>query len=160
MKMIKRHKGLAFVCLLAIILVAILAVIFSRMFFNKNKSEYGDRLNGIVNISTSTLDGVKAKISDNENVLGVKIRTQGKIIYTIITLNDKVSKDKAKEYASTSLSYYDDDVLGCYDFEYILTQELDLGENEEDTSYIIVGQKTPDNEKISWTKNQVTYEKE
>ena len=153
MKMIKRHKGLAFVCFLALILVVILAVICSRMFFNKNKSEYGDRLNGIVEVSNSTLADVKSKISDNEDVLSVTIRTQGKIIYTTITFGDKTKKDKAKEIASTSLTYYDEDVLNCYDFEYILTQKIELGEDEEDTSFTIVGQKAPDNEKISWTKN-------
>lgn len=153
MKIIKRHKGLAFVCFLALILVAILAVICSRMFFNKDKSEYGDRLNGIVNISKSTLDEVKNKISENENVLNVTIRTQGKIIYTTITFDDKIKKDKAKEIATTSLTYYDKEVLECYDFEYILTQKIELKEDEEDTSFTIVGQKAPDKEKISWTKN-------
>ena len=155
MKIIKRHKGLAFVCLLTLILVVILAIICSRMFFNKDKSEYGDRLNGIVNISDSTLTEIKTKISETDGVLSVNVRTQGKIIYTTITFNDKVKKDKAKEIATTSLTYYDEDVLGCYDFEYILTQKLELKEDEEDTSYTVVGQKSPDNEKISWTKNQV-----
>ena len=123
------------------------------MCFNKDKSEYGDRLNGIVNISDSTLTEIKAKISEVDGVLSVNVRTQGKIIYTTITFNDKVKKDKAKEIATTSLTYYDEDVLGCYDFEYILTQKLELKEDEEDTSYTVVGQKGPDNEKISWTKN-------
>ena len=153
MKIIKRHKGLAFVCLLTLILVVILAIICSRMFFNKDKSEYGDRLNGIVNISDSTLTEIKAKISEVDGVLSVNVRTQGKIIYTTITFNDKVKKDKAKEIATTSLTYYDEDVLGCYDFEYILTQKLELKEDEEDTSYTEEKKKGPDNEKISWTKN-------
>jgi len=153
MKIIKRHKGLAFVCLLTIILVMILFVIFSRMFFSKDKSEYGDRLNGIVNISKSTLEEVKAKILENDGVIGVTVRTQGKIIYTTITFDDKTKKDKAKEIATASISYYDDTVIGCYDLEYILTQKLELKEDEEDTSFTIVGQKTPDNDKISWTKN-------
>ena len=153
MKLIKRHIGLVFVCLLTLVLVGVLFLIFSNMFFSKDKSEYGDRLNGIVEISKSTIDDVKAKISGNENVLDVSIRTQGKIIYTTITFNDKMKKDSAKELASTSVSYYDKEVIDCYDFEFILTQKVELKEDEEDTSFTIVGQKHPDNDKISWTKN-------
>ena len=153
MKLIKRHKGLAFVCLLTLILLAILFIIFSRMFFSKNKSEYGDRLNSIVDISKNTLDEVKSKISEKEGVEKVTVRTQGKIIYTTIIFNDKTNKDKAKEIASTSLTYYSEEILDCYDFEYILSQNIELNEGEEDKSYTIVGQKTPDNDKISWTKN-------
>ena len=153
MKLIKRHKGLALVCLLTLILIVILFIIVSRMFFSKDKSEYGDRLNGIVDISKSTIEEIKSKISENEEVVNVKIRTQGKIIYTTITFNEKTKKDKAKEIASKSLEYYSEEVTGCYDFEYILTQKIEPKEGEEDPSFTIVGQKSPDNDKISWTKN-------
>lgn len=153
MKLIKRHKGLALVCFLTLILMVILFLIVSRMFFSKDKSEYGDRLNGLVDISKSTLKEVKSKISENEDVVDVTVRTQGKIIYTTITFKDTTKKDKAKEIATTSLTYYSEEVINCYDFEYILTQKVEVKEGEEDTSFTIAGQKSPDNEKISWTKN-------
>ena len=153
MKVIKRHKGLAFVCLLTIILIAILFVIFSRMLFSSGKSEYGDRLNGIVSVSNSTLEEVKNKISDNEEVVDVSIRIQGKIIYTVITYSDKMKKDKAKELANASVGYYDEKIINDYDFEYILTQKAVVKDGEEDTSFTIVGSKCPDNDKISWTRN-------
>ena len=127
MKLIKRHKGLAIICLLTLVLIVMLLVIFSKMFFSNNKSEYGDRLEGIVSVSSSTLEEVKGKIKDNDLVSSVTVRIQGKIIYTVITFSNEVKMDKAKEVATKSLTYYDEDVLKCYDFEFILTQE----ENEE-----------------------------
>ena len=153
MKLIKRHRGLAFVCLLTLILIAILFIIFSRMLFSSNKSEYGDRLNNIVNINKKTIEEAKTKISENEGVEKVTIRTQGKIIYTTIIFDEKTKKDKAKEIAATSLTYYSEDIIECYDFEYILSQNIEVKEGEEDKSFTIVGQKGPDNTKISWTKN-------
>ena len=67
------------------------------MFFSKDKSEYGDRLNGIVDISKSTIEEIKSKISESEEVVNVNIRTQGKIIYTTITFSEKPKKIRQKK---------------------------------------------------------------
>ena len=151
MKLIKRHKGLVVVCLLTIILFVILFIIFSGMIFSNGKSEYGDRLNGIVSIKESALNEVKEKISANEEVMAVSVRTQGKIVYTVITFSDKIKKDKAKEIATKSLEYYDEGVIKSYDFEFLLAQESN--DSEKNDLFIVAGTKSPDNDKVSWTKN-------
>ena len=38
------------------------------------------------------------------------------------------------------------------DFEYLLTQNKEVAEGEEDTSFTVAGTKHPDKENISWTK--------
>ena len=77
---------------------------------------------------------------------------QKKIIYITITYLDSVSKDKAKEIANNTYTYYGEEVIKDYDFEYFLTQKK-ADDAEEDTTYVIVGTKHPDNDYISWTKN-------
>ena len=156
MKLIKRHMGLAIISALTLILLIILFIIFSRMTFSNKKGEYGDRLNNIVKISESTIKEIKSKIIENEEVEKTTIRKQGKIIYTTITFSEKTTKDKAKEIASKSLEYFDEDVVACYDFEFILTQDPIIDENSEektDKAYTIAGNKSPNNENISWTRN-------
>ena len=153
MDIIKRHRGLAIVGGLTLVLLIVLFAIFSRMLFSTGKSEYGDRLNGIVKIPESELNSNKAKILENEQVIDAKIRTQGKIIYTTITVNASTNKDKAKEIASKTLEYYSDEVKECYDFEFLISQKVEVKEGEEDKSYAIAGTKHVNNEKISWTKN-------
>ncbi len=158
-KLIQRHKGLAIVGGLTLILLIIIFAIFARMFLS-NGDEYGDRLKNLVKIDNSTINEVKDAISEYEEVEEISIRTQGKIIYTTITYTETTKKDKAKEIASKTLEYYDEEVIKYYDFEYLLNQKIepteeddDSEEEPEDKSFYIAGTKHPDLEKISWTKN-------
>ena len=153
MELIKRHKGLALVGGLTLILVIILLIIFSRMIFSTGKTEYGDRLNNIVKINKKVLEDNKKELEELDEVKKATIRTQGKIIYTIMTVTDKTSKDKAKEIAKDTITKYDEKVIECYDFEFLITQEPILDKDGNDSAYTISGTKHPDNENISWTRN-------
>ncbi len=153
MELIKRHKGLALVGGLTIVLVVILLIIFSRMIFSTGKTKYGDRLNNIVKINKKVLEDNKKELEELDEVKKVTIRTQGKIIYTIMTVTDKTSKDKAKEIAKNTITKYDEKVIECYDFEFLITQEPILDKDGNDSAYTISGTKHPDNENISWTRN-------
>lgn len=153
MELIKRHKGLAIVGSLTLILLIIIFIISARMIFTSGNSEYGDRLNGIVKINKSVTDKVLSEIGELEEVEKITTRAQGKIIYTTITFTEATKKDKAKEIANKVLTYYDEEVINCYDFEFLLTQNIEVEEGKEDPSYTVAGTKHPDNEKISWTKN-------
>ena len=153
MKLIKRHKGLAIIGGLTLILLIVIFAIFSRMIFSTGKGEYGDRLKNIVNIPKDVTKKVLDETKEKEEVEDIKIRTQGKIVYTTIIFTENTSKDKAKEIAAKTLEYYDEDVIGCYDFEFFLTQKEKLDEEGNDKAYTIAGTKHPEKEKISWTKN-------
>ena len=153
MDLIKRHKGLAIVGGLSLILLLIIIIIFSRMIFSKNKSEYGDRLKNLVKIENKVFEEVKKDASKEAGVKKVTIRTQGKIVYTTITVDEKMPKDKAKEIAKKTLEKYSEKEIENYDFCFFITQEKVLDKEENDISYTISGTKIPDKEEISWTKN-------
>ena len=68
MEMIKRHKGLAIVGGLTLILLIIILIIFSRMLFSTGKNEYGDRLNNIVKIDKKIFDEVKKETEELNEV--------------------------------------------------------------------------------------------
>ena len=153
MKIIKRHKGLAVICLLTAILLIIIFAIFARMLFSTGKSEYGDRLNNVVDIPASTTNKVVDELENFDEVEEASVRIQGKIVYITITFTESTKKERAKEIATKSLEYYDDEIIECYDFEYLLTQNPILDNEDNDKSYTIAGTKHPDNNYISWTKN-------
>ncbi len=153
MNIIKRHKGLALIGGLSLILLIIILIIFSRMLFSKNKSEYGDRLNNLTKIEKKVLVEVEKETTDLEEVEKVTIRTQGKIVYTNITVTEKTTKDRAKEIAKKTLEKYSEKVLKEYDFCFFVTQKPILDKEGNDTSYTISGTKIPDKDYISWTKN-------
>lgn len=153
MELIKRHRGLAIVGGLSLILLIVMFAILARMLFSTGNSEYGDRLNGLVKIDSSETDKLKKEISSFEEVKSVDVRVQGKIIYINILYTDTTSKDRAKEIANKTLEYYSEEVKEYYDIGYILHQNKEVAEGEEDTSFVIAGTKHPENTEISYTNN-------
>lgn len=153
MKLLKRHKGLAIVGGLTLVLLIIIFAIFSRMIFSTGKGEYGDRLKGVKEISKEVTDKVISETKELDQVESIKVRTQGKIVYTTITFTANTNKDKAKEIATKTLEYYDEDTMANYDFEFLLTQVEQLDDDGKDKAYTIAGTKHPEKEKISWTRN-------
>lgn len=153
MEIIKRHKGLAIVGGLSLILLIVIFAIFARMLFSFGKTEYGDRLNGLVEVNPKETEKLITEIKDLEEVADIKVRFQGKIIYMTITYFENVNTDKAKEIANKTYQYYDKKVLDYYDFGYLLIQEKEVSKGEKDTSFKIAGTKHPDNDYISWTKS-------
>ena len=153
MNLIKRHKGLAIIGGLTLILLGVLFAIFSRMIFSTGKTEYGDRLKNIVELRQNVLDDVKSSLEEHEEVEKATLRIQGKIVYTVIRVTEATSKDRAKELAAETLGKYSQEVLDCYDFEFIVNQKEQLDEEGNDKSYTIAGTKHPNRENISWTAN-------
>lgn len=151
MNIIKRHKGLAIVGGLSLVLVIILIIIFAKMIFSTSSSEYGQRLDGIENIKDSTLKDIKSELEENELVSSVSIRIQGKIIYTVISFVEGTSNDKAKSLATSIVSMYDEEVLEDYDFSFLLKEDIN-SDDEDKTGFVIAGTKIPSEDMISWTK--------
>lgn len=154
MNVIKRHKSLAIVGSLTLILIIIMFAIFSKMIFSNGESEYGQRLNGIVKVDKNIIKETINELNELEEVEDAEIRVQGKIIYTTIIFKSGTKLDKAKEIANNTLSKYNERVVECYDFGYLLKENvIDNKETEEvETGFASAGTKHPDNDKISWTK--------
>lgn len=156
MNLIKRHKGLALICFLTLILIIIMFIIFAKMIFTTGNSIYGQRLNGLVKIETELTETIMKEVSELEEVENIDIRIQGKIVYTTITFKEGTKLNKAKEIAANTLPKYSDDIINYYDFGYFLKEnikEVETDEKENDkTGFVAAGTKHPDNANISWTK--------
>lgn len=154
MNLIKRHKGLAIIGTLTLILVIIMFIICARMIFLTGETEYGNRLEGLVKIDKSITKEIISETKELEQVEDISIRTQGKIVYTTITFKEGTELSKAKEIASNTLTKYSEEVIGYYDFGYFLTENIEKTEDEEEkTGFTAAGAKHPNNKEISWTKN-------
>ena len=153
MKLLKRHKGLAIVGGLTLILLIIIFAICSRMILSTGKGEYGDRLKGIKAISSDVTKKVVTELKEKDEVEDASVRIQGRIVYTTITFTAETGKDKAKEIAAKTLEYYDEETIATYDFEFLLTQVEQLDDEGNDKAYVVAGNKHPSKEKISWTRN-------
>ena len=152
MNLIKRHKGLAIIGTLSLILLVIIFIIVKDLFFNENKSAYGDRLNGLIKIDTKIKDKVIDELEELNEVEEVSSRIQGKIIYTTIKYKEGTKVAKAKEIANKVLSYYDEEIIAAYDFGFYLVENKKLEKSDDKKGFIIAGNKHPDNKNISWTE--------
>lgn len=155
MNVIKRHKGLAIVGGLTLILMIVMFAIFAKMIFSNGDSEYGQRLQGIAKVSKSTTNEIINEIKGQDGVENVKIRTQGKIIYTTITFKEGTNLDKAKEIANNTIAKYEEKILKDYDLGFFLKENVKDNEETDviETGFIVAGTKHPDNDNITWTKS-------
>lgn len=154
MNLIKRHKGLAIVGGLTLVLIIIMFAIFARMIFSTGETEYGQRLKGLVKVDKSVTNEVIEETKELEQVEDISIRIQGKIIYTTIIFKEGTDLNKAKEIANNTLSKYEEEIMDCYDFGYFLKENVAQNEEEEtQTGFTVAGTKHPDTDQISWTKS-------
>ena len=154
MNVIRRHKWLAIIGSLTLILIIVMFAIFAKMIFSNGDSEYGQRLNGLVKIEKNLTKEIISEIRELENVEDIEIRVQGKIIYTTIEFLAGTNLDVAKEVAQKTLAKYDEKITNYYDLGYFLKENVeDNKETEEiEKGFISAGTKHPDNDTISWTK--------
>ena len=157
MNIIKRHKGLAIIGGLTLILVIVMFAIFARVIFSTGKTEYGDRLNNIEKVGQKVTKEIIKVTKELEQVEDIKIRTQGKIIYTTIIFKEGTTLTKAKEIANETLSKYDEEILKDYDFGFFLKENVKEPDEEDKkeeikVGFVVAGTKHPDTKSISWTK--------
>ena len=155
MGLIKRHKGLAIVGGLTLILVIVMFAIFARMIFSTGDSEYGSRLKNLTKLNKSITNEIIEETKNLEEVEDITIRTQGKIVYTTIIFKEGTKIDRAKAIANDTLSKYTEDIIADYDFGYFLKENVKQSEEDETqkSGFVTAGTKHPDNKAISWTKN-------
>lgn len=149
MNIIKRHKNLAIVGGLTLILFIILFIICGRMIFLTGESEYGQRLNGLVKIEKTLTNEIIEEVKGKKEVEDINIRTQGKIVYTTIYYKKGTKVNTAKDIAAKTLEKYTEEIISCYDFAYFIKENTD---NEETKGFVLAGTKHPDTTGISWTK--------
>jgi len=149
----KKHKKLAIATIMALILLLIIVAFFVMLMMGGSSNKYGNRLEGIdeVKISKDELDTITLEIEDKGGVSDASVRIQGKIINVIITYNDDVGSGSAKEIAEETLSSFSEEALGFYNVQYFLTREVD---GEEDTPYVITGNKHPLVDDIGWVNGE------
>lgn len=152
MNLIRRHKNLAIVGSLTLILIIILFIISARMIFSTGETEYGQRLNGLVKIDSSVTESVITEAKENSSVEDIKVRTQGKIIYITIYYKKGTKIDKAKEIATKTLEKYSDEVIAYYDFSFFIKENIEDKEDGTPGGFVLSGAKHPINSTISWTK--------
>ena len=149
MKFIKKNKFTFFIILFFLILLVLLLQAKSLFFPNSGKANYGDRLDGLVEVSKDTLEQVNSTLKENEKVVNASSSTSGRIINVIITVQDSVSLTDAKAIGESIKDSFDESALSNYDIQVFVAKES-TAEND----FPIIGYKAKKNDSFSWTKDR------
>lgn len=146
MEFIKKNKILVSLLVIAIaFFAAIMIIIFSNLSIGNN--EYGNRLDNIEKypISDETINEIKTDISSYEKVTSVSYNLEGKLANFILTVDDSLEEETAKNYANKILENLSDDVKSYYDIQVLVDSD-----NKESEVYPIIGYKHKTTDMFVW----------
>lgn len=149
MKFIKKNKFTLFVIFFFLILFVLLLQAKNLFFPKSDDANYGDRLDGIVEVSKDSLSLVIDKLKENENVLEVTTSISGRIVNVIITVNDDLGIKEAKKIAESSKDSFSEEILKDYDIQLFVMKN-----SETENNFPIIGYKAKKNDHFTWTKDR------
>lgn len=149
MKLIKRNKFTFFIIIFFFILFALVFQLKALFFPETGDANYGDRLDGLVEIEKSTITEMENKIKENESVKEVNSKKNGRILSVIITVNDEVGLSAAKKIGESVKDNLTEENLANYDIQ-VFVKKVSEAEND----FPIIGYKAKNNDTFSWTKDR------
>ena len=156
-KFLKENKTLAVLFGIALICIIVSVILlFKYFYFGNGGSKYGDRLDGIVNVTDDRKNEITKSLNENDNVKDSSVIIMGKIIYIKMNV-ENISMDEAKNIALKSLDILSDDEKKSYDIQFTLKEEA----NENTEGFLIMGAKNVNGTNLVWTNtNYVTNSEE
>jgi hypothetical protein len=152
MNYIKKNRNMIILSSVIGITILLILYMFYMLFFRSNGSTmYGNRLEGIKDYPLTTEFSVmKENLLETEKVIKVTNNLKGKIINIMITVNDDITIDLAKELEVIVIESYTEDQKSFYDIQIYL-----ISNNEEQFGYPSIGYKHHTSEKVVWTNNDI-----
>ena len=149
-KFIKNNKLTVITFIICVIFVIIVFAVKLTFFPDEAKAIYGDRLDGIeeVEITSKQQDNIISKLEEKAEVKKAEVDIKGRIINTIITVNDDVEVNSAKALTTTITDTLEEDQRSYYDIQVFIKKDND------DAKYPIIGYKHQDKDSFSWSKDR------
>lgn len=148
-KLFKKNKFTFFIIIFFLIVFALLYPVKALFFPDGGAANYGDRLDGLKEITTQDLTSLEEEIKKETLVKEVKTDKKGRILNVILTLEKDVSLKNAKEIASTIKDYLKEEILNEYDIQVFMKKE-----EPEENNFPIIGYKSNEDAEFSFTKDR------
>jgi len=148
-KLFKKNKFTFFIIIFFLIVFALLYPVKELFFPDGGDANYGDRLDGMVEMNKEELTTLKEELKKETVVKEVEADTKGRILNVIITVEKDVSLKKAKEIGAKSKDYLKEEILKDYDIQVFMKKD-----EKEENDFPIIGYKSKLDEDFSWTKDR------
>ena len=140
-KKVKKLKKIKIGYIFAFAIILIVGIMIIKMVLPSSTSKYGDRLDGIEDITFGDKEkkAITDKIKESDKVSDAKLDVKGRIIYVTYNVVKDCSLDDARNVGNDSLSVISDEVKNFYDMNYIITKTDEEGsvETKEDGTEVV-----------------------
>lgn len=152
MNFIKKNKIL--VTILMVIFIIIMLIIVYIYLYQSNSNKYGNRLNGIENLSIadSKINDIKEKILNNDSCNTITYKLDGKIIKFFIDVKPETDELTLESIFNLILDNFSESEKSFYDFEIFVTSTS--------KSYPVIAYKHRNNEVFSISRKEVAGDEE
>ena len=142
-KFLSNHKSIWIFGVIILLVILVLALVFMIAPPLKGNN-YGHRLDdeSKYKVSSSTINDIKSKIGDSDDVKKITYHKEGRVLNFTITLEDGVVLDTAKKHAEEIISKLSEKNLKYYDIQVFLDGKDDV--------YPIIGYHSKGSSGISW----------
>ena len=157
LKILKNNIFTIFVIIVFVVCMFAASYIKRLYCHNNDKAAYGDRTEDAVNyvLEDKEIEKIKTKIKEDEDIISVDYRLDGRIIKLTIYVKDDVTDSEARKKGDGYLGLFDKDDLSYYSINFEFKKE-DKSLND----FPIEGYKHYSNVKISWTKDREATDNE
>ena len=151
MKFIRKNKYTIIAIIILMLLVVVSFYVKNIFVPDEGKASYGNRLDGISEhkLSDELFTKISDKLKEDEKVVEVNNKVHGKIINLIITVNNDVSIDDAKNIANSTISMFEDNELSFYSLQVYLKKE-----DKSLNNFPIIGYKGTEASGLVFTKDR------
>lgn len=149
---IRKGKKIKVGYVLASIVILLVLIFGIKMILPNDSSKYGDRLDGIKDITFGSKEKNKIidKIKKDDKVESCELDVKGKLITIIFDVKKDTSLDDAKKIASDSLEVIQDKVKGFYDIQFMISKKTEEAKEDGKTEFPIMGYKNKKTSGIVW----------
>jgi hypothetical protein len=132
---------------IVIVLLTSFFLLFKLFFPNFGDPVYGNRLDGIeeVSLDRERLDDIKNSILTEEEVNTASISVKGTLVNIIINIEEEVDLIEAKTIATKSVTLFTNEEQNFYDIQIFITKE-----EEQESMFPIIGYKNKLSTNIVW----------
>lgn len=150
MSFIKKNKFVILAIGIFLIVIILAFQVVSMFFPEEGKALYGERLDGIeeVTISNDKLKKIESDLTSDATVKKANAKVSGKIIEVIITVQDDATVDATKALTTRITDLLSNKEKKFYDIQ------LFAKKDNEATNFPIIGYKHHAKDTFSWTKDR------
>jgi len=148
-KLFQKNKFTFFIIIFFFIMFILLLQVKKLFFPDAGVANYGDRLDGIVQIKEEEKVQLITALKENELVSNVVVDISGRILNVTITVTKDTPITEAKKIGEGTINHLTEETIRDYDIQ-VFTKK----DEKEENNFPIIGYKSKTASGFTWTRDR------